>query len=87
MLATANTRLLLTVKEAATYLRLHPQSVRRMIRDGRLPASRLGPPGTSVRVDERDLHDFVYSDPEEASSEWPSRRPANAVPHPAVTTT
>jgi excisionase family DNA binding protein len=67
MFPTAPTRSLLTVKEAATILRLHPKSVRRMIRDGRLPASRLGPPGTAVRVDERDLTEFLYADPEEGS--------------------
>jgi excisionase family DNA binding protein len=63
MTTAAHTRSLLTVKEGAALLRERPLSVRRMIRDGRLPASRLGDRGSSIRVDERDLDAFMYVDP------------------------
>jgi excisionase family DNA binding protein len=43
---------LLTVDEVAKRLRLHPITVRRHIRSGRLPATRIG---RSVRVREEDI--------------------------------
>jgi len=52
---------LLTVKEAAARLRVHPQSVRRMIEDGRLRAFQLGGPGTAVRIDARELEAWLVS--------------------------
>ena len=55
---------LLTVKEAAARLRVHPQSVRRMIEDGRLRAFQLGGPGTAVRIDARELEAWLVSQPE-----------------------
>ncbi len=55
---------LLTVKEAAARLRVHPQSVRRMIEDGRMRAFQLGGPGTAVRIDARALEAWLVSQPE-----------------------
>lgn len=43
---------LLTVEEAANRLRVHPETVRRMIRRGELAAIRVG---TIWRIDETDL--------------------------------
>lgn len=59
MLTTANRHSLLTVKEAAARLRLHPMTVRRMIRDGRIPAVQLGGPGSSIRVAADELERFL----------------------------
>jgi len=42
---------LLTVKETAFLLRLHPMTVRRMIEQGAIPAVQLNGKGTSIRVD------------------------------------
>jgi len=50
MLTDASRRELVTVKEAAQRLRLHPQTVRRMIDDGRIPAAQLGGSGCAIRI-------------------------------------
>jgi excisionase family DNA binding protein len=55
MLSNTPTRSLLTVKEVATILRLHPMTVRRLIRAGELPAVQLGGKGHAVRVPEAEL--------------------------------
>lgn len=47
---------LLTVDEAAQQLRVHPQTVRRMIRQGRLPAQRTG---TRVFLPQWGIHRFI----------------------------
>ena len=65
MLTNAHTRELLTVKEVATRLGLHPMTVRRKIREGELRAVRLGGKGSSVRVDAAELERWVYHDPTE----------------------
>jgi excisionase family DNA binding protein len=52
-------RELLTVKEAAAELRVHPMTVRRMIALGRVPAVQLGGPGTAVRIDRAELHHWL----------------------------
>lgn len=44
----------LTMKDAARRLRVVPLTVRRWIRDGRLPGYRLGPRLLRVRADEVD---------------------------------
>lgn len=49
---------LLTVDEVAQRLRLHPITVRRHIKSGRLPATRIG---RSVRVKEEDIEATVES--------------------------
>jgi excisionase family DNA binding protein len=58
----AKTRELLTVPEAAERLRLHPQTVWRMIYEGRLPALQLGGPGTSVRIDAGELDHWLFNE-------------------------
>ena len=47
---------LLTVDEAAQALRLHPSSLRRIIRRGKLPLIRIG---RAQRVDPEDLRRFI----------------------------
>jgi excisionase family DNA binding protein len=54
---------LLTVREVADRLKLSEKSVRRRIASGDLPAVRLGGSrGTQLRVDERELDQYVYGD-------------------------
>jgi prophage regulatory protein len=53
---------LLTVREVADRLKLSEKSVRRRIASGELPAVRLGGRGTQLRVDERELDQYVYGD-------------------------
>jgi excisionase family DNA binding protein len=53
---------LLTVREVADRLKLSEKSVRRRIAGGELPAVRLGGRGTQLRVDERELDEYVYGD-------------------------
>jgi excisionase family DNA binding protein len=53
---------LLTVREVADRLKLSEKSVRRRIASGELPAVRLGGRGTPLRVDERELDQYVYGD-------------------------
>lgn len=67
MLTDAHTRELLTVKEAAQRLRLHPMTVRRMIDDGRLPAVQLGGPGTAIRVDAQELNHWLFDEGDDAA--------------------
>ena len=52
----AQIRPLLTVKDVAGLLRLHPRSVRRLIADGRLPVVRLR---GAVRIRPEDVEDLV----------------------------
>ncbi|MDR7483341.1 MAG: helix-turn-helix domain-containing protein [Armatimonadota bacterium] len=49
-------REILTVDQAAAYLQVHPLTVYRYIRDGRLPAARLG---KIYRLFRRDLDAFL----------------------------
>jgi excisionase family DNA binding protein len=57
----------LTIKDVAERLHVHDRTVRAMIRDGRLPAVRLGGPGSAIRIDERELEAFLYADPEKTA--------------------
>jgi excisionase family DNA binding protein len=50
---------LLTVREVSDYLRVHPQTLYRMIREGRLRVVQLGGSGCSIRIHEDDLAEFV----------------------------
>ena len=62
---------LLTVQEVARRLHLHPITVRRMIKAGRLPAIRLG---RSVRVRESDVNDLIRNEAKLAAKlpyRWP----------------
>ncbi len=55
----------LQVKEVARMLDLHPVTVRRKILRGVIPAYRLGPKGAAVRVDRRELDEWLHADPEQ----------------------
>lgn len=56
-----------TVTEVATRLKVHPVSVRRFIKDGRLRVVRLGHGHkAAVRVPESALQEFLSSQPETA---------------------
>src|SRR3990170_6194313 len=62
---------LLTVQEVAERLRMHPITVRRLIKAGRLPALRLG---RSVRVRESDVNDLIRKEAKLAAKlpyRWP----------------
>jgi excisionase family DNA binding protein len=59
------TRRLLTVNEAAERLAVHPITIRRWMRDGRLPALQLGGRGAPVRVDPKALEQFIHAPGEE----------------------
>jgi excisionase family DNA binding protein len=56
----ANDKQLLTVREAADRLRVHPVTLRHWIADGRVPAVQLGGPGKAVRLDSDELDRWVY---------------------------
>src|SRR6266550_5449246 len=51
---------LLSVKETAAKLRLHPQTVRRLISEGAIPAVQLAGRGTSIRVDAVELESRLH---------------------------
>lgn len=52
----SSTETLLTVRQAAEFLRLSQRTVRRMIADGRLPAMRIG---RSIRISRAAYNQFV----------------------------
>lgn len=52
---------LLTVDEVADRLGVSRSTVRRKIRSGEIPALQLGGPRSPLRVDERELQDWLYS--------------------------
>jgi excisionase family DNA binding protein len=58
---------LLTVREVATRLGVNERTVRRKIEAGVLPAVRLGPGRSAIRVDADELERFLYGPPEEAA--------------------
>jgi excisionase family DNA binding protein len=51
----------LTVPEVAERLRLNPETIRRMLRDGRLSGFRLGADSAGWRVSQQDLAAFIRS--------------------------
>ena len=51
---------LLTVPELAVRLRLSRQSIYRLIHAGILPATRLGGPSASLRVDRDELEEWLH---------------------------
>jgi excisionase family DNA binding protein len=74
---------LLTVKETAALLDLHPMTFRRKIERGEIPALRLGAKGTSIRVDEAELESWLYADDSSgySSRSDPAERRAAAPAH------
>ena len=66
ILTNADRGRLLTVKETAALLDLHPMTVRRKIERGEIPALRLGNKGTSIRIDEAELQRWLYGPGEAA---------------------
>lgn len=69
---------LLTVKEAATLLRISSSLVYGLIESGRLPASRLGKGRGAIRIKKSDVAAYVEENriqkPSEAASVRPRRR-------------
>lgn len=53
-----STRRILTVQQAAAWLQVHPESVRRWIRQGRLCGVLVGGTRSGYRIDERELYRF-----------------------------
>ena len=56
---TEEPRKLMTVQAVADYLAVHPETIRRWIRDGRLTAIDLGADSAGWRIDPADLEAFV----------------------------
>jgi excisionase family DNA binding protein len=57
---------LLTIPEAAARLRQTPGTIRRKIREGQLPALRLGTgPRAPFRIDALELEAFLFAEPED----------------------
>lgn len=53
-------RRLLSITEVAERLGVSRRTVERKIRAGELPALQLGGPRTPIRVDQRELEDWLY---------------------------
>ena len=61
-MGTAATRTrLLTIEEAAKRLNVSRATAYRMVYDGRLPTLQLGGRGSALRLDERDLESWLFS--------------------------
>ena len=58
---------LLSIAEVAERLGVSRRTVERKIRAGELPALQLGGPRTPLRVDERELEEWLYRDLEGAA--------------------
>jgi excisionase family DNA binding protein len=66
---TWNARNLLTVPEVAEWARVHPKTVYRWIRDGKLEAIQFGP--RTFRVPEDAIHKFLHKNGYDKASEQP----------------
>jgi excisionase family DNA binding protein len=53
----------LTPKEVALELRQHPETIRRKIREGVIPAVRTGDGRSAIRVDRHELEAWLYREP------------------------
>jgi excisionase family DNA binding protein len=53
----------LTTKEVALELRQHPETIRRKIREGVIPAVRTGEGRSAIRVDRLEFEAWLYSEP------------------------
>jgi excisionase family DNA binding protein len=68
---------LLTVRQVAERLSVHPETVRQWLRAGDLPAVKLGHKrGSAFRVDADELASFVYGAPEGRAGFSPFTAPA-----------
>lgn len=56
---------LLTIEEAAEYLRMSPWVVRQWLREGKLPGFKLG---REWRIDEKDLEAFIEAAKKQGTS-------------------
>jgi excisionase family DNA binding protein len=50
---------LLTIREVADELQVHPETVRSLLRSGRLKGIRPGGEPSELRISQRDLKDFI----------------------------
>jgi excisionase family DNA binding protein len=50
---------LLTIREVADELRVHPETVRSLLRSGRLKGIRTDTDRSQLRISRRDLKDFI----------------------------
>lgn len=57
-----------TVKEVANKLNVQEQTIRKWIKDGRLPAVKLN--GTTIRIPEDDFHNFYLKNKSGGWSRW-----------------
>jgi excisionase family DNA binding protein len=55
---------LLSVSHVASRLNVSRASIYRWIAEGRLPAVRLGPPGSPIRIPADELHEWLESESE-----------------------
>ena len=53
----------LTTKEVALELRQHPETIRRKIREGVIPAVRTGDGRSAIRIDRQELEAWLFSEP------------------------
>jgi excisionase family DNA binding protein len=60
-------RRLLTLDQVAERLGVTRRTVERKVAQGVIPALQLGGPRTPIRVDERELEEWLYRDPEVAA--------------------
>ena len=58
----ANPSLYLTPKEVAFELRQHPETIRRKIREGVIPAVRTGEGRSAIRIDRQELEAWLYGE-------------------------
>lgn len=56
----------LTTKEVALELRQHPETIRRKIREGVIPAVRTGDGRSAIRVDRLEFEAWLYREPPSA---------------------
>jgi len=54
---------MLHIKEAAALLRCSPETVRRRVRAGQIPATRLGPAGSAIRIPADALNAWLWAGP------------------------